>query len=185
MVERIHRHFIWKNQDPPFVISPVWRLIKSFKNSCTKIRWYIPPLLIWIYLSTNYQTWFLSTRVFTAKYFWIDFKFVHCYFLLAYLISQEDIFACFMKNGYPVTNFAGIKNPISVDAEGLTNILNDTKSLNPSDQDSEEYLEKVFKHLVSVNFDGASFMSGHISGIQSRLEKHRDELLYTHTLPIF
>ena len=84
-----------------------------------------------------------------------------------------------MKNGYPVTKFADVESPISFDAEGLTSaILNCIKSFNQSDQYPEEYLESIFKRLVNVNFDGASVMSGHVSGVQTRLKKRRDGLLY-------
>ena len=86
-----------------------------------------------------------------------------------------------MKNGYPINKFAGIKSPISVDAEGLTSaILNCIKSFNQSDQDPEEFLESIFRRLVNVNLDSASVMSGHVSGVQTWLKKHRNGLLYTH-----
>ena len=60
-----------------------------------------------------------------------------------------------MKNGYPITKFAGIESPLSVDAEGLTSaILNCIKS-------------SLFKRLVNVNFDGASVMPDYVSGAQT------------------
>lgn len=105
--------------------------------------------------------------------------------LLLGIVEEEGIFVRYVRNGYPVTKFAGIENPVSVDAEGLTNaILNCIKSLNNSnghtEQNLEEYLESVFQRLVNVNFDGASVMSGHVSGVQARLKKRRDGLVYTH-----
>ena len=86
-----------------------------------------------------------------------------------------------MKNGYFITKFVGIESPTSVDAKGLTSaIFNCIKSFNQSDQDPEENLESDFKRSVNVNFDSASVMSGHVSGVQIQLKKRRDGLPYTH-----
>ena len=38
-------------------------------------------------------------------------------------IVKEGIFVCFVKNGCPITEFAGIESPISVHAECLTSTI--------------------------------------------------------------
>ena len=49
------------------------------------------------------------------------------------------------------------------------------ESLNNSNSETEDYLK-----LVYVNFDGASVMSGHVSGVQQRMMENVPGLLYTH-----
>ena len=54
------------------------------------------------------------------------------------------------------------------------------KALNHTDVSDEDYLKSVFSRLINVNFDGASVMSGHISGVQVCMTKMVPRLLYTH-----
>ena len=71
-------------------------------------------------------------------------------------------------------------NVSAADALEKCVILNCIKSFSQSDQDPEEYLEKVFKCLVNANFDSVPVMSGYVSGVQTWLKKRRDGLIYKH-----
>ena len=97
------------------------------------------------------------------------------------ILEEEGVFAHFVKNGCPQTKFAGIDNPITVDAMGITNsILKTVKSLNNTKLNEEEYVDHVLNRLVNVNFDGAAVMSGHLTGVQARLKEMKEGLIYTH-----
>lgn len=96
-------------------------------------------------------------------------------------MEEEGVFVRFVKNGRPQTKFAGIDNPVTVDALGITNsILKTVKSLNNTKLTDEEYVDHVLNRLVNVNFDGASVMSGHLTGVQARLKEMKEGLIYTH-----
>ena len=97
------------------------------------------------------------------------------------ILEEEGVFVRFVKNGRPQTKFAGIDNPITVDAMGITNsILKTVKSLNNTKLNEEEYVDHVLNRLVNVNFDGAAVMSGHLTGVQARLKEMKEGLIYTH-----
>ena len=64
---------------------------------------------------------------------------------------------------------------------GITNsILKTVKSLNNTKLNEEEYVDHVLNRLVNVNFDGATVMSGHLTGVQARLKEMKEGLIYTH-----
>ena len=97
------------------------------------------------------------------------------------ILEEEGVFVRFVKNGRPQTKLAGIDNPITVDAMGITNsILKTVKSLNNTKLNEEEYVDHVLNRLVNVNFDGAAVMSGHLTGVQARLKEMKEGLIYTY-----
>ena len=91
------------------------------------------------------------------------------------VIEQEAVYVQYMyDNSCPQTKFARIKPPIKGDAEGLLLAIEDVfKSLRAQDSTSfekEEYLTEIHKKLVNCNFNGASVMSGNVSGVQARIK---------------
>ena len=53
--------------------------------------------------------------------------------------------------------------------------------LKPSDTlNDEEYLNKVYAKIVKCNFDGASVMSGSVSGVQMQMKERQNSLIYMH-----
>ena len=102
------------------------------------------------------------------------------------VIEQEAIYVRYLENGCPQTKFARIKPPIKGDAEGLLLVIEDVfKSLRAQDSTSfekEEYLTEIRKKLVNCNFNGASVMSGHASGVQARIKRKQPAVVYTHCI---
>ena len=92
------------------------------------------------------------------------------------ILEEEIVYLRFLKNGLPVTQFAGIKNPEKPDASGIFNAIENVICTLIIDED----LKMFYKKLVNANFDGASVMSGHKSGVQARLKEKQKGLIYTH-----
>ena len=63
------------------------------------------------------------------------------------ILEQEIVFVCYLnENNNPVTQFAGLKNPMKADAVGILSAFEDVmKSLNVSELSDEEYLAAVCK----------------------------------------
>ena len=75
---------------------------------------------------------------------------------------------------------------LSVDAGGILKaiksaLLSLKNSTNITETD-EEYFNKIWLKLINANFDGASVMSGNVSGVQARLKKLQPGLIYTHCI---
>lgn len=97
------------------------------------------------------------------------------------ILEQEAVYVRYMKENEPVTRFIGITNPDTVDAAGIFNAINSVLTSNLIDEKQGETLDNnVYKKLINANFDGASVMSGDVSGVQARLKKKQPGLLYTH-----
>ena len=97
-------------------------------------------------------------------------------------MEEEAIYVRCILNGEPVTKFVTVENPLTVDAAGITDALKkgiSSLKLCP-DETSESFLDNFYKRLVNVNFDGASVMSGHVSGVQKRFKDVQPGLIYTH-----
>ena len=86
-------------------------------------------------------------------------------------IEQEAIYVPYLENGCPRTKFTGIKSPIKGDAEALLFEIEDVfkswRAQGSTPFEKDEYLIEIYKTLVNCNFDGASVMSGHVSGLQA------------------
>ena len=100
------------------------------------------------------------------------------------IIEEEGVFVRYVKNGEPLTNLISIEEPYTVDAPGIfDSIVTAIKSLKlSSDRDTtdEEFLSAIYKKCISINFDGASVMSGYKSGVQKRFKDKIPGLVYTH-----
>ena len=48
--------------------------------------------------------------------------------------------------------------------------------------EKDEYLTEFYKKFVNCNFDGASAMSGHLSGVHSRIKQKQSAVVYTHCI---
>ena len=97
------------------------------------------------------------------------------------ILEEEGVFVRFFKNGRPQTKFAGIDNPITVDAMGITNsILKIVKSLNNTKLNEEEYVDHVLNRLVNVNFDGAAVMSGHLTSEKNKMDREQRKSIKTY-----
>ena len=98
------------------------------------------------------------------------------------ILEQETVFVCCLnENNKPVTQFAGLKNPMKADAVGILSAFEDEmKSLNVSELSDEEYLAAVCKKLINRNFDGANVMSGNKSGVQAKLKEKEPGMVYAH-----
>ena len=110
-------------------------------------------------------------------------KFSDKLFFIVGIVEEEVVYVRFVNNGEPITKFAAIEAPESVNAAGLIlAIQNAVASLQSqhSTHSRETYMSDLYKKLINVNFDGASVMSGHISGVQARFKKHQPGLIYTH-----
>ena len=96
-------------------------------------------------------------------------------------MEEEIVYVRFVTNGEATTKLANVEAHDSADAAGLLKSIQlAIASLNNPDTDKEVYLSSVYKKLVNVNFDGASVMSGHLSGVQKRLKDLQPGLVYTH-----
>ena len=98
------------------------------------------------------------------------------------ILEEEIVYIRYLKENAPVTKFAGIKNLQKGDAPGILKAIQDVLAslkLSPGISD-EEYLNNVYKKLLNCNFDGASVMSGPISGVQTRLKAMQPGMIYTH-----
>ena len=87
----------------------------------------------------------------------------------------------YMKNGSPKTKFVAIQNPVKPDAANITACIEDALSTFAAPEDTEEnYIECVNEKIVNANLDGASVMSGHVSGMASlqipSFVSHREKL---------
>ena len=80
----------------------------------------------------------------------------------------------------PKTTFVGIKAPISGDALGIKQTIENIIEENLDSKSHPEFLQKFYRKVVNVNFDGASVMSGHAAGVQALMKKEQPGLLYTH-----
>ena len=98
------------------------------------------------------------------------------------IIKEEIVYARFLEDGQPVTKMIAIEAPDSVDSAGLTKaILKAIASLKlANEQSDEDYLASFYTKLINVNFDGASVMSGHLSGVQKRFKDCQPGCTYTH-----
>ena len=98
------------------------------------------------------------------------------------ILEQEIVYVCYLnENNKPVTQFAGLKNPMKADTlRSLSAIEDVMKSLNVFELTDEEYLAAVYKKLINGNFDGVSVMSGNNSGVQVRLKEKQPAMVYTH-----
>ena len=98
------------------------------------------------------------------------------------ILEQEIVYVRYLnENNKPITQFAGLKNPMKADALGIISAIEDVmKSLNVSELSDEEYLEAVYKKLVNGNFDGVSVMSRNKSDVQARLKEKQPGMVYTH-----
>ena len=104
------------------------------------------------------------------------------------ILEEEIVYVRFLENGIPVTRFAGIKSPDKGDAPGIFRAIEDVlgslkirdNDTNINDDAKNKYLNLIYKKLINANFDGASVMSGHISGVQTRLKEKQHGLVYTH-----
>ena len=45
-----------------------------------------------------------------------------------------------------------------------------------------KYLTEIYKKLANCNFDGASVMSGHVTGVQARIKQKQPAAVYTHCI---
>ena len=80
----------------------------------------------------------------------------------------------------PKTTFVGIKAPISGDALGIKQTIENIIEENLDSKSHPEFLQQFYRKVVNVNFDGASVMSGHVAGVQALMKKEQPGLLYTH-----
>ena len=91
------------------------------------------------------------------------------------------MFTRFIKDGEPVTKFVAIVEPYTVDALGIFSAIKTAIiSLNNTEEPDNSYFGNLCSKLINVNFDGASVMSGHISGVQKRFKDLQGGLVYTH-----
>ena len=71
--------------------------------------------------------------------------------------------------------------PYTVDALGIFSAIKTAIiSLNNTEEPDNSYFGNLCSKLINVNFDGASVMSGHISGVQKRFKDLQGGLVYTH-----
>ena len=95
-------------------------------------------------------------------------------------ILGEIVYTRYIKHGRPVTNLIKVQLPDSVDAAGITKAIQEAiNSLKPEDGPND-FMENFYPKLINVNFDGASVMSGHKSGVQKRLKDIQPGLMYTY-----
>ena len=79
-----------------------------------------------------------------------------------------------------MTNLIKVQLPDSVNAVGITKAIQEAvNSLKPEDG-LNDFMENFYQTLINVNFDGATVMSGHKSGVQKRLKDIQPGLIYTH-----
>ena len=96
------------------------------------------------------------------------------------ILEEEIVYTRYIKHGRPVTNLIKVQLPDSVDAAGITKAIQEAiNSLKPEDGPND-FMENFYQKLINVNFDGASVMSGHKSGVQKRLKDIQPGLIYTH-----
>ncbi|CAB3986303.1 Hypothetical predicted protein [Paramuricea clavata] len=99
------------------------------------------------------------------------------------IVEQEAVYLRYVKNGYPKTKFVGIENPVRPNAANITESIENALSTfaTPQSEDTEEnYINGVYKKIINANFDGASVMSGHVSGVRARMAEKQPGLVFTH-----
>ena len=85
------------------------------------------------------------------------------------ILEEEIVYTRYIKHGRPVANLIKVQLPDSVDAVGITKAIQVAiNSLKPEDGPND-FMENFYQKLINFNFDGASVMSGHMSGVQKRL----------------
>ena len=104
-----------------------------------------------------------------------------CLFSIIGIVEEESVYTRFIYDGEPCTKFIALVSPNSVDAAGILEAIKTAlRSLKEPTNDCEEYLNSVYLKLINVNFDGASVMSGHVSGVQKCFKDLQPGLIYTH-----
>ena len=95
------------------------------------------------------------------------------------IVEEEIVYARYIRDGKPKTSLFKVQQN-TVDAGGITDAIKEAiNSLKPHDG-SDGFLDHFFKKVINANFDGASVMSGHKSGVQKRLKDIQPGLVYTH-----
>ena len=96
------------------------------------------------------------------------------------IVEEKIVYARYIRDGKPKTSLIKVQQPNSVDAGGITDAIKEAiNSFKPHDG-SDGFLDNFIKKVIKANFDGASVMSGHKSGVQNRLKDIQPGLVYTH-----
>ena len=98
------------------------------------------------------------------------------------ILEEEAVYLRYVRDGRPVTQFAGVKNPDKADAAGILKAINEVllgfRSSNALSD--EECLDEIYAKLVNCNFEGANVMKGSVTGVQTRMKERQNGLVYTH-----
>ena len=99
--------------------------------------------------------------------------------MLEYL--KRNLYTCYILNGSAPTHVAGVKNPNKAAAAEILRAIHEVLlRLKSSDTlNDEEHLDRFYTKLVNCNFDGASVMSGSVSGVQTRMKERQNGFIYT------
>ena len=101
------------------------------------------------------------------------------------VIEQEAIYVRYLENACPKTKFTEITSAIKGNAEGLLFAIEDVfktlRAQGGTPFEKDEYLTEIYKKLEDCNFDGASVMSSHVSGLQASIKQKQPIVIYTHS----
>ena len=90
--------------------------------------------------------------------------------------EQEIVYSRYVKDGVPVTKYLGIKQLAHYQANGTLSVIGAPL------YDHLKTTKVVYEKGVNCNFDGASVMSGRLSGVWTKMQQKQPGMVFTNCI---
>ena len=90
--------------------------------------------------------------------------------------EQEIVYSRYIKDGVPVTKYLGIKQLEHAHADGTLSAIEAALC------NHLKTTEVVYEKGVNCNFDGASVMSGRLSGVWTKMQQKQPGMVFTNCI---